>query len=201
MRTSNRVPWLIVSSIFLSAHPSIAYPTDLVPIENEERGLANFFGGGGISAADLIGDATSLITGFVAAVKEFHDATNENDLVNLLALKVNNEAEDDASTVTNNTIGAVGANATCPGMAVLFARGTAEAGRLSNNMLKWVYLDETNILGYQEMLDSLPVHHSSPRSGITSTAPLHSQSKAFLIPLPYPASLPEALHTDRASWH
>lgn len=129
MRTSNRVPWLVVSSIFLSYHPSVAHPTDLVPIENEERGLANFFGHGGISAADLIGDATSLITGFVAAVKEFHDATNENDLVNLLALDVNNGTDDDATTVTNSTVGAVGANATCPGMAVLYARGTAEAGK------------------------------------------------------------------------
>lgn len=132
MRTSNRVPWLVISSILLSAYPSIAHPTDLVPIENEERGLADLFGAGGFSAADLIGDATSLITGFVAAVKEFHDATNENDLVNLLALDVNNETDNDATTVTNSTVGAVGANATCPGMAVLFARGTAEVGRLWN---------------------------------------------------------------------
>lgn len=132
MRTSNRVPWLVITSLYLSACPSIAYPTDLVPIENEERGLADLFGQNGLSAADLIGDATSLITGFVAAVKQFHDATNENDLVNLLALDVINEVDDDASTVTNNTVGAVGANATCPGMTVLFARGTAEAGELWN---------------------------------------------------------------------
>lgn len=128
------MPRLIIASLLLSANPSLAQPTDLVPVENEERGLFDLFGGNasatlGSSVAELIGDATSLLTTFITAVQEFHNATNENDLVDLLGVDLNGDAEDDAASVTNNTIGTIGANATCPGMAVLFARGTAEAGR------------------------------------------------------------------------
>lgn len=134
MRPSNRVPWLLASYILLTAHPGLAQPTELVPVPNEERGLADLFGAAasgnlGATVAEAIGDATSLITEFVSAVQQLKNATNENDLVDLLGVDLNGDAEDDAASVTNSTVGTVGANATCPGMAVLFARGTGELGR------------------------------------------------------------------------
>lgn len=140
MRPSSRLPLLTLSSIFLSAHSALAQPAALVPVQNDERSLADLFGAaaaGNLTSAvdDLITDATTLITDFIGAVKEFHNATNENDLVELLGVDLNNDAENDETSVTNNTVGAVGANATCPGMAVLFARGTAEAGMLSEDGL------------------------------------------------------------------
>ncbi|KAJ4423176.1 hypothetical protein N0V82_002170 [Gnomoniopsis sp. IMI 355080] len=135
MKASNRAPWLIISSILLSVCPGLAQPTDLVPVQNEERGLSDLLGAAasgdfGATVAEAISDATSLITTFVSAVQQLENATNENDLVDLLGVDLNGEAEDDAASVTNNTVGAVGANATCPGMAVLFARGTAEIGNV-----------------------------------------------------------------------
>lgn len=129
----SQVP-LLLASILLSANPSLAQPTDLIPAEHDERGLSDFLGGSALgnltnTIDDIIGDATSLITTFIGAIQEFNNATNENDLVDLLGVDLKNDAEDDEVSVTNNTVGAVGANATCPGMAVLFARGTAEVGK------------------------------------------------------------------------
>lgn len=108
----------------------------------DERGFADFLGGGkgggGTNIASALGnltqdlsavltDATALLQSFMQVIQELKNATNENDLVNLLGLDVSG-AKSDSQKVTNATVGAVGANVTCPGMAVLFARGTLEPG-------------------------------------------------------------------------
>lgn len=114
----------------------------------DERGFADLFGGGkgataaggggGSNIASALGnltqdlsavltDATALLQSFMQVIQELKNATNENDLVDLLGLDVSG-AKSDSQKVTNATVGAVGANVTCPGMAVLFARGTLEPG-------------------------------------------------------------------------
>lgn len=114
---------------------------DLMTVpQHDERGLSDLLRGSALgnlteSLDDLIGDATALLTSFVAAVQAFDNATNENDLVKLLGVDLQGDAKDDAATVTNSTAGAAGANATCPGMAVLFARGTAEPGTFTHSHL------------------------------------------------------------------
>lgn len=128
------------------AHPVAAKPVDATVAavaevavteaarHNEERGLLDILGGigGGNLTQDInnvIADASALLQSFMAVIQDLKNATNENDLVDLLGLSVKGAKNDDQK-VTSNTVGAVGANATCPGMAVLFARGTAEPGML-----------------------------------------------------------------------
>lgn len=144
--------------VLLSAPRHIlAHPTALVAVSHDERGLADLLSGatgvlsgasgvlggastllGGTASAlgnltadigKLIADATTLLTDFVAVIQEFDNATHENDLVHLLGVDLKGDARTDKAAVTNATVGPVGANVTCPGMAVLFARGTAEPGR------------------------------------------------------------------------
>lgn len=100
--------------------------------QHDERGfldVLNSVGGGNLTKDinAVITDASMLLQSFMAIIRDFNDATNENDLVNLLGVNVKSAKADDQK-VTGNTIGAVGENATCPGIAVLFARGTVEPG-------------------------------------------------------------------------
>lgn len=100
--------------------------------QNDERGFLDVLSAidGGNLTQDInsvISQAGALLQSFMAILRDLQDATNENDLVNLLGVSVKGAKNDDQA-VTGNTIGAVGANATCPGVAVLFARGTLEPG-------------------------------------------------------------------------
>lgn len=124
--------------LILTSTPHIfAQPTDRRPaLPPNERGLSNLLGGSALGnltddIGDLIQDATSLLTTFIGAVQAFNNATNENDLLELLGVGLKGNTEDDEDSVTNSTISAAGPNSTCPGMAVLFARGTAEPGKHS----------------------------------------------------------------------
>lgn len=139
MRPPRQSPWLSLTSLFLLKSPHIfAQPTNhqsAVPPPNERDLLSDLLDGSSAlgnltdDIGNLVGDAASLLTAFIGAVQEFTNATNENGLVELLGLDLKGDAEDDDEPVSNTTIGAVGANAICPGIAVLFARGTAEPGK------------------------------------------------------------------------
>lgn len=134
MRLSTRRPLLFLCCVVLSACPTLALPVDPAPVQSDAGGLTDLLGGsasGNLTKTvdDLIGDATSVLTSFIGAIQEFYNATHENDLVDLLGVDLQSNTEDDQASVTSSTVGEVGANATCPGMAVLFARGTAEVGK------------------------------------------------------------------------
>lgn len=139
MRPPQLTPWLNLTALLLLRIPPhiLAQPTD--PTSGpppSERGLSDLLGGSALSnltddIGDLIADAKSLLTTFIGAVQAFNNATNDNDLVKLLGVDLKDNIKDDDESVTNSTISAVGANATCPGMAVLFARGTTEPGKHS----------------------------------------------------------------------
>lgn len=118
----------------LSARAAPVEASDLVETsgQNEERGLLDALSAGkaGNLTKDIenvVADATTLLTSFVKVIRELKNATTENDLVDLLGLNIAS-AKQDTESVTNSTVGAVAANKTCPGMAVLFARGTTEPG-------------------------------------------------------------------------
>ncbi|CAN8097928.1 unnamed protein product [Discula destructiva] len=138
MRLSRRARRLAFSPVLLLSAPwhTLANPKDLIAVpQHEGRGLSDLLSGSALGNLTddihgLIDDAASLLTSFVAAVQEFNNATNENDLVELLGVDLQGDTNDDDTSVTTSTIGAVGANATCPGMAVLFARGTGEPGNV-----------------------------------------------------------------------
>lgn len=101
---------------------------------HDERDLSGAVGDLIDDFADLVNDTASLLSQFVAVIKEVKNATNENDLVGLLGVNVTSsdkdDDDDDNAARVNGTVGAVAANGTvtCPDMAVLFARGTAELG-------------------------------------------------------------------------
>lgn len=132
-------PRLIAATLLISsAHIGLATPTDIIPTSQpDERGLADLLGNLGGKAAggstgnisdeigNIIGDVSALIASFVSLIQN----STENDLVELLGVDVKSAKTDDQA-LTNSTVGAVSANATCPGMAVLFARGTTEPGML-----------------------------------------------------------------------
>lgn len=127
----------LTCALLLASSPfTLATPTEAKSSPHEERGLSDLLSGvdGGNLTDEInnvIDDVTALIQAFATVIQELHNATNENDLLELLGLDVNGgDDEDDDQGVTNGTVGAVGQNATCPGMAVLFARGTAEPGAL-----------------------------------------------------------------------
>lgn len=127
---------LLTSSLLLVSSPFIlTSPTNIIPSPHDERGISDLLGnidGGNLTneVSNVIGDVNALIQSFATVIQELRNATNENDLLKLLGLDVNGVDDDDDQKVTNGTVGAVGQNATCPGMAVLFARGTAEPGTL-----------------------------------------------------------------------
>lgn len=103
-----------------------------VPVYHDERDLSGAVGNLIGDFADLINDTASLLSEFAAVIKEVKNATNENDLVGLLGVNVTSSKDDDDDNAAgvNGTVSAVAANGTvtCPDMAVLFARGTAELG-------------------------------------------------------------------------
>ncbi|KAI7783419.1 cutinase [Diaporthe eres] len=121
---------LLISS---HCHFSLAAP---VPVYHDERDLSGAVGDLIDDFADLVNDTASLLSQFVAVIKEVKNATNENDLVGLLGVNVTSsdkdDDDDDNAARVNGTVGAVAANGTvtCPDMAVLFARGTAELGNV-----------------------------------------------------------------------
>lgn len=132
MRTLSLPRLLATTLLISSARISFATPTDIIPRKQpDERGLADLLGNlGGAGAGNIsdeigniIGDVSSLIASFVSLIQN----SSENDLVQLLGMNVKSAKSDDQD-LTNGTVGAVSPNATCPGMAVLFARGTAEPG-------------------------------------------------------------------------
>lgn len=122
------LPTLLLASSH--THFGLAAP---VPVYHDERDLSGAVGDLIDDFADLVNDTASLLSQFVAVIKEVKNATNENDLVGLLGVNVtssgkNDDADDNAAGV-NGTVSAVAnGTVTCPDMAVLFARGTAELG-------------------------------------------------------------------------
>lgn len=123
---------LTTSFLLSSTQIAVAAPNAIGPVQPDERDidLSSILGAATNLTGDLsnlITDATSLLQDFIVVLQELHNSTNANDLINLLGMNVTN-ADDDTANVTNSTVGAVSPNATCPGMAVLFAKGTAEPG-------------------------------------------------------------------------
>lgn len=121
------LPALLITS---SHHFGLTAP---VPVYHDERDLSGAVGDLLDDFADLVNDTASLLSQFVAVIKEVKNATNENDLVGLLGVNVTSSDKDDDdnnAAGVNGTVNAVAANGTvtCPDMAVLFARGTAELG-------------------------------------------------------------------------
>ncbi|KAK7709634.1 hypothetical protein SLS63_013179 [Diaporthe eres] len=123
---------LLLPTLLLASslnHFGLAAP---VPVYHDERDLSGAVGDLLDDFADLVNDTASLLSQFVAVIKEVKNATNENDLVGLLGVNVTSsdkdDDEDDNAAGVNGTVSAVAANGTvtCPDMAVLFARGTAE---------------------------------------------------------------------------
>lgn len=109
------------------------------PIYHDERDLSGAVGDLIDDFGELLNDTTSLLSQFVAVIKEVKNATNENDLVGLLGVNMTSSDKDDGGRDDNGddagfsgTVSAVAANGTvmCPEMAVLFARGTAELGNV-----------------------------------------------------------------------
>lgn len=125
---------LLLPTLLLASshnHFGLAAP---VPVYHDERDLSGAVGDLLDDFADLVNDTASLLSQFVAVIKEVKNATNENDLVGLLGVNVTSSGkdddDDDNAAGVNGTVSAVAANGTvtCPDMAVLFARGTAELG-------------------------------------------------------------------------
>lgn len=128
---------LLLSALFFISsqqHFGLAAPT---PTYHDERDLSGAVGDLIDDFGELLNDTASLLSQFVAVIKEVKNATNENDLVGLLGVNISSSdkdddggGDDDNSAGVNGTVSAVAANGTvtCPDMAVLFARGTAELG-------------------------------------------------------------------------
>lgn len=133
MRRPSPSRLLLPALLLASTQPTfgLAAPT---PAYHDERDLSGAVGNLIDDFGDLLNDTASLLTQFVAVIKEVKNATNENDLVGLLGVNVTSsdkdDDDDDNSAGVNGTVSAVAANGTvtCPDMAVLFARGTAELG-------------------------------------------------------------------------
>lgn len=128
------LPVLLLASSHI--HFGLAAP---VPVYHDERDLSGAVGDLIDDFADLVNDTASLLSQFVAVIKEVKNATNENDLVGLLGVNVTSSDKDDDNNAAgvNGTVSAVAANGTvtCPDMAVLFARGTAELGKSTTSLL------------------------------------------------------------------
>ncbi|KAL1881188.1 hypothetical protein Daus18300_001039 [Diaporthe australafricana] len=151
------VPAILLASSHL--HTGLA-----APVYHDERDLSGAVGDLLDDFADLVNDTASLLTQFVAVIKEVKNATNENDLIGLLGVNVTNSDDDDDKA--NGTVSAVAANGTvtCPDMAVLFARGTAELGNVG--------------------LYTGPSFFTALRNYINGTSTMAVQG------VPYPASIP-----------
>lgn len=126
-------PSRLFALLLISSHHHFGLAAP-VTVYHDERDLSSAVGNLLDDFSDLVNDTASLLSQFVAVIKEVKNATNENDLVGLLGVNVTNSDKDDDDNVptgANGTVSAVAANGTvtCPDMAVLFARGTAELGK------------------------------------------------------------------------
>lgn len=125
-------PSRLFALLLISSHHHFGLAAP-VAVYHDERDLSSAVGDLLDDFSDLVNDTASLLSQFVAVIKEVKNATNENDLVGLLGVNVTNSGKDDDNVATgaNGTVSAVAANGTvkCPDMAVLFARGTAEIGK------------------------------------------------------------------------
>lgn len=134
MRRPSPSRLLLPAILLISSHNPFGLAAP-VPVYHDERDLSSAVGDLFDDVADLVNDTASLLSQFVAVIKEVKNATNENDLVGLLGVNVTSSDKDDddknGAAGVNGTVSAVAANGTvtCPDMAVLFARGTAELGR------------------------------------------------------------------------
>lgn len=190
------LPALLISS---HHHFGLAAP---VPVYHDERDLSSAVGNLLDDFSDLVNDTASLLSQFVAVIKEVKNATNENDLVGLLGVNVTSSDKDDddnVATGANGTVSAVAANGTvtCPDMAVLFARGTAELGKSTVSLsykcspARWRHLPSgsvTDELPHQETSVYIPAHHSSQHYATTSTGHQQWPSRASHTQPPSPAS-------------
>lgn len=127
-------PSRLFALLLMSSHHHFGLAAP-VPVYHDERDLSSAVGDLLDDFSDLVNDTASLLSQFVAVIKEVKNATNENDLVGLLGVNVTSSDKDDdddnVAAGANGTVSAVAANGTvtCPDMAVLFARGTAELGK------------------------------------------------------------------------
>ncbi|KAJ0119566.1 cutinase [Diaporthe amygdali] len=156
---------LILPAVLLASshlHLGLAAPA---PVHHDERDLSAAVGNLLDDFADLVNDTASLLSEFVTVIKELKNATNENDLIGLLGVNVTGSDNDD-NDKANGTVSAVAANGTvtCPDMAVLFARGTAELGNVG--------------------LYTGPSFFTALRNYINGTSTMAVQG------VPYPASIP-----------
>lgn len=128
------LPLLVYASTTALAAPAAAPQPEVLDDRSYKDVLADIGAAAGNITQDIgsiIQDVSSIIQTFVAVVKEVKNASTENDLVGLLGMSVKGGDDDNAgNTAANGTVSAVGTNITCPGMAVLFARGTTEPGML-----------------------------------------------------------------------
>lgn len=192
---------IVLLTYTVSAAPAPAPQPQPSP-ELGDRSLADVIANVGDAAENItqsvgaiIQDVTSIVQTFVSAVAEIKNASTENDLVGLLGMDVQG-AVDDSNDTANGTVSAVGSNITCPGMAVLFARGTTEPGmsslpRSPRCIYIYIYMvlpggrvagDEVNSSGLpQEMSESSRALHSLQRSATISMAPHHWQSRVWTI--------------------
>lgn len=143
MRPLSRGSRLLLPVVLLLASAAVATPAPApapqpapqpVPPELDDRSFSDVLEGLGNAAGNItqelgsiLQSVSSLIQTFVGAVQQVENSASENDLVGLLGMDVQS-AEDDQKNTPNGTVSAVGTNITCPGMAVLFARGTTEPG-------------------------------------------------------------------------
>lgn len=134
MRCPSPSRLLLPALLLVTAHRHFGLAAS-TPVYHDERDLSDAVGNLIDDFGDLLNDTASLLSQFVAVIREVKNATNENDLVGLLGVNVtssdkDDDDDDDNGADVNGTVSAVAANGTvtCPDMAVLFARGTAELG-------------------------------------------------------------------------
>lgn len=195
-------PSRLFALLLISSHHNFGLAAP-VPVYHDERDLSSAVGNLLDDFSDLVNDTASLLSQFVAVIKEVKNATNENDLVGLLGVNVTSSDKDDddnnAAAGANGTVSAVAANGTvtCPDMAVLFARGTAELGKstvsLSNQCspARWRHLPSCSVTDeapHQETSVYTPAHHSSQHYATTSTGHQRWPSRVSHTRPPSPAS-------------
>lgn len=132
-RGSFLLPILLLASTTLAVPAPSPYQAGS-SAELDDRGYKDVLADIGAAAGNItqeigsiVQDVSSIVQTFVGIVQEIKNASTENDLVGLLGMNVQG-APDDTNKTANGSVSAVGTNITCPGMAVLFARGTTEPG-------------------------------------------------------------------------
>ncbi|KAG8170012.1 hypothetical protein KVR01_000757 [Diaporthe batatas] len=136
MRRSSPSRLLLPALLFISSQQNFGLAAPAPTYHNErhdERDLSGAVGDLIDDFGELLNDTASLLSQFVAVIKEVKNSTNENDLVGLLGVSVissgkkdddDDDDDDENGAGVNGTVSAVAANGTvtCPDMAVLFAR-------------------------------------------------------------------------------